>query len=655
MHKHWYVTWILFVVATALAACSDSPCVPDEPELPGEPPLEENAYAYMRLHINMDGRGLPGSRAEQVEPPYEHVGSNRENALTSMDILICDDVNGTIRQFYTLAQVQLQSILNNETVGINVPVEGWAPVHIYALVNMPDDIRRLFVPGKKISDIGYASTGSSYEDVINEYVAGSNGHQTMLEAGGTGSIPMTGQFVMGETGETGIVLANGIDKDNPLVLKVDMCRIVAKAHLLVKWLTAGAAGVKYVYALDTKAMAGSASGKDNEVNAKWLGWMRVDNVRYIPNGINKSTFVLPHASSTGSVNPAWDDMNMSLDWYITGGMDFDIDFDANAWTRDFVYYNGMDLHRNNVSDNSELAHAECYVEETYSNTINDREGAYTEGMYCLENFFHEPDARGRFDTYEGSVPMITHLSVAAKLTPRWIVIRENFLDMMTDFVNNYNYMDANKFNKEYGLTPGDFGDEDVARWERIKEYYKDDLTGEGNIYRDIFRIFELDREADAIDILNWSLMGNHLWSGDANDFERGLYPPETFYCYDVKYDTQAQGVIRGIVWNQQYLYLSAGAVAAAATTDATADITTYSVPHLGGWCYYFTYFNDTQQPLVDGKVPYTASQVTRNKYYLTTIGNFGSPGGTITRPEYIKVNTVPVAWHYAGHGEVNLH
>lgn len=651
MHKHWNVIWILLAVAAALASCSDSPDVPDGPEQPEA--VKENVY--VRLRIDMGGSGVPGSRAELEEAPYEHSGSSREKVLTSMDILICDDVDETIYHFVPLAPVQIQKILNNETVGINVSVEGWAPVHLYALVNMPDAIRQLFVPGKKISDINYASAGSSYVDVINEYVAGSNGLQETLETGGTGSIPMTGQFVDSETGDANVILAKGTSEDSPLVLNADLSRIVAKVHLLVKWLTAGSAGVKYAYALDPKSASGVADGGQTVVDAKWLGWIRVDNVRYMPNGTNKSTYVLPHPSSTGGgASPEWDDMNMSLDPYITGSMDFNIDFDAQLWARDFVYYNGMDLHRENVSDNCALAKADCFDEETYGNTLNDRDGAYTRGMYCLENYFHEPDARGRFDTYEGSVPMITHLSVAAKLTPRWIVIRKDYYDRMNEFVNRYKYWDATMFNEEYGLSAGDFGLEDVMRWEeKIAVHYKEGLTGSSNYFRDNFRILQLDTEADAIDIINWSLMSSHLWSGNVNDFERGKFPPETFYCYDVKHDAHAGSEFGGVLWEQQYLYLTAGAIAVA--TDDDADIKTYSVPHPGGWGYYFTYFNDTDSPLVDGAVPYSASQVTRNKYYLTTIGNFGSPGGTITRPEYIKVNTVPVAWNYAGRGDVNLH
>ena len=78
------------------------------------------------------------------------------------------------------------------------------------------------------------------------------------------------------------------------------------------------------------------------------------------------------------------------------------------------------------------------------------------------------------------------------------------------------------------------------------------------------------------------------------------------------------------------------------------------MPHIGGWGYYYTYLDEFGAPH-EGRTPYTASQVTRNTYYLITVEKFGVPGGSTSRPEYIRVNTEPVVWDYEGKGDIDLH
>ncbi len=77
------------------------------------------------------------------------------------------------------------------------------------------------------------------------------------------------------------------------------------------------------------------------------------------------------------------------------------------------------------------------------------------------------------------------------------------------------------------------------------------------------------------------------------------------------------------------------------------------MPHIGGWGYYYTYLDQLQT--AQNRTPYTASQVTRNTYYLITVGNFGVPGGSTSQPEYIRVNTEPVGWDYEGKSDIDLH
>jgi len=626
--------------------------------------MMEQMEVYVCLRLNLAGNGIPDgrSRAEGGEEPGLTPGTSREDAINSMDLLVCDAEDGkeTILDIVSLAGPQIDKIRYNQTVGVNLSVPKERKLHIHLLANIPVKMRERFVVGRSAYEADYVSGGDDYWDLIDEFVPGSQGKQESLEADAAGCIPMTGQFRL-DTADGGadadpfaIVIPSDNSKENPMRLAADLCRMVAKTHVLVKSLIAGVNKLEYVYSIDVKAASETETGTETKIDAKWLGWMRKDSVRYIPNAVNRSTYILPHPSEKGT---GWIDLNMDLEEYLTGGMARNLEFDAPVWAHDFVYYSGIGLHRENIKPDHHYAPAETYNKTLHDNTVNGKLTAdrYTRGMYCPENYFLEPtdpDVAEKFNTYEDAMPVVTQVSIAAKLTPRWIVIQEDYMTRMDDFVKEYGNNPAD-FREKYGLGPDDFGDADVNRWTAMKEYYKKYLEGDTYLYRTNFRIIQLDTEQDAMDILSWSLMCNFLWSGDPADFERGKYPDGTFYCYDLKYDTVQTGEVGGVVWTQQYIYLAAGAVAAAKGDNA--DIKTYSVPHLGGWGYYYTYVNATDAMVVDGKVPYNASQVTRNTYYLITVSNFGTPGGTITRPEYIKVNTEPVGWDYVGRGDIYLH
>jgi len=684
MLKHLYVIWILFAtaVASSLAGCSDELIAPGNE--PGQPSAVEEGTVFVRLRINMGGSGIPGRAASDglgTSGEYEGgpdlsdwtPGTDREKAITSMDLLVCDADSENVIDMVSLAWVQVKQILSNETIGVNIPVKENSRVHIYVLVNLPDRLRSSLVVGQPASDALYFSGGGNYWDVMNDFVPGCDGSQETLENGGTGGIPMTGQFRDDKTSSYDIVLSGDSSKDAPIELTADLSRIVAKAHVLVKSFPSDLNGIEYVYVKNPNAASDAAAGdeKVSDIQTTWLGWMRMDSVRYIPNAVNRSTYILPHPSDGRKDAPQWADLNMNLSAYLVGGTSRNLEFDAPAWARDFVYYNGISLHRENIAPDCHLAPVEKFDQTRYDCTVagqyvaaDGSKDRYTKGMYCLENYFYNPSADEigqelveKFDSHDEAMPIVTHLSIAAHLTPRCIVVQSNYMEHMDNFVKEYQ-SNAAEFYRHYGLTDKDFNDGDVERWLIIKERYNDYFTKDDYLYRGkAFRFIQLGYEADAMDILSWSLMCNSLWSGDSADFERNKYPDGTFYCYDrLKYDTNNSNLqVGGVEWNQRYLYLAAGAVAAA--TGENADIKTYSVPHLGGWGYYYTYLNQMPSPeYVNGAVvPYSASQVTRNTYYLVTINNFGSPGGTITRPEYIKVNTEPVGWDYTGRGDINLH
>ena len=647
--------WTLLSLATMMlfAGCSDDVLREDLPE--EEKPA---GNVYIRLQMNLNSDGPAGSRAasragEDSTTPETTPGTHQEEVVNTVDILVFDAATDKQTDIVFLDETQVGQITSAGGLVVPIFAKQGQTVKIYAAVNMTAAMRQFFTLGSTGTNFTLSSTGNSYWDVINEFVPGSNGKQTTLETA-KGCIPMTGQFKVesvsaddtdNTAGSGEITIKGHTTKDDPLSVKADVSRIVAKVHVLAKT-------EEHTVTSGEKVQYAFAKEQINNTESEWIGWIRLENVRYILNGTNKSTYIFPQANNTESQYP-WKDRNMDLAHYRNGRM-------FSNYENDFMFYDGMSLHRENISPTSHFAQAEQFVKERLDNTKEEpapTPDPYTAGLYCLENYFDTPTANSDddqfYDTRVDAIPMITHLSIAAKLTPRSIVVRENYKDRMDGFVKEYNDNHDN-FRKKYGLTAGDFTDEDATRWKTLSERYSKSKDGdyfkdEQFVYRTEFRIIKTESEADAADLINWSLMINNLWSGDDADFENGKYPASTFYVYDTKYDGEQTAEA---TWNQRYLYLTAGAVNAA--TDTNIKIKTYSVPHIGGWGYYYTYLDQLQQT-VNGKTPYKASQVTRNTYYLVTVGNFGFPGGTVTRPEYIKVNTVPVGWDYSGRGDINLH
>lgn len=626
--------WILLSLAMMMlfAGCSDDVLREDLPE--EEKPA---GNVYIRLQMNLNSNGPAGSRATSragdgsIDP--ETPGTSKENAVNTVDILVFDATTNELTDVVFLDETQITQITSD--IGIVVPIfaKQGQKVKIYAAVNMTAAMRQFFTLGSTGTNFTLSSTGKSYWDVINEFVPGSNGKQAILEGNPNGGIPMTGQFKVesvsdgdtdNTTGSGDITIKVHTTKDNPLSVKADVSRIVAKVHVLAK------------------------SDDDKYVNATYsnttdrIGWITLEDVRYIPNGTNKSSYIFPQEE-----NNTLKDKNMDLEHYLVGGK-----INAQLWGTDYVFLDGKAVHKANIDSYTGVAeqYNEDKLEITSTTEDPNEPNRYYKGMYCLENYFDIPSNRTLFDDYEDVIPMITHVSIAARMTPCEILVESDFETKMTDFVNLYeNYLDI--FRLTYGLNENDFNDDDKDLWKNtIKDIVTKGIIEEHGFNKISSMSFDKTvKDEDKISyirhILNWSLMINNVWSNDPSKFDGGRYSDGTFYVYDQKFDDDTYT-------GSRYLYLTVGAVSSA--SDENIHIKARSVPHIGGWGYYYTYIDNDGSPQ-NGKTPYTASQVTRNTYYIITVENFGYPGGSITNPEYIKVNTRPVGWDYAGKGNINLH
>lgn len=600
-----------------LTACSDDTL--------GTDPLGEDEEiagdVYLRIQMNL-GDGAPAmGRAEGTPSVQETPGTTYENQINSVDILVYDIDDNMLANLISLDGQQISQIQAPNSVVVPIFATQGHRVKIYAAVNMTDEMRRQFAFGQPGTDFSISTGENTYQDVINQFVPGSDGKQDKLNSG----IPMTGQFktVDGNSDVITITREHIGKKDQaPLNIVADLRRIVAKVHVVVTMEDPGSATNTYVM---------SRSAIDPAQQQRY-GWVSLEDVRYIPNGVNKSTYIFPQYDNNGKPM----DMDMGLDHYVTA----DWRIDKQLWEPDYMFtLNGtlyQDLANKDIPAEKIAAPVEQYNETRLNKTLNGADDAnrYVKGMYCTENYFDMPVKQTFFSRYSYAIPMITHVTVAAKMIPCTILVENDFVEKMDN-------EQINVGNKDGKTTPtGTLSDAEIETWPTIKNKYftTPDETVPG------FIKVTADSKEDIIYILTCSLKLYGKWSGTP-DYSNNKFPDGTFFVFDQSYE---DNYIAGT--KERFLCLTAGAVESAA-----GHIKSRSVPHVGGWGYYYTYIDNEGITPTGGKTPYTASQVTRNTYYIITVGNFGFPGGTITSPMTIKANTVPVGWDYAGRGETNLH
>jgi len=641
--KIWF--YVALTAVMMLAGCSDD--IPDTPGNEGNDERQRDVFIHFRMELSDDGVHKV-TRAEAdagVIADDETPGTEMENVVKSLELLVYDADTQLPIDYIYLDDRQIEQIMSETGLIVPIYAKVGQRIYLYAVANPTEKMLQTFSSPHTSRDLFTYSESNDYWDVINDYVPGTGGHQSALESNKTVGIPMTGKFhIEGSTGNA-ITITENMTLEHPQPVSVTVSRILAKTHVLAttrKVAQADGTIAEYVVALDNTSLVKEAEDASDQYS-NWMGWVRLSDVRYMPNGTNKSTYIFPHKN----IEDKMMDLNMDLMPYVT-----DDRFNSAVYKNDFVYYAGVSLHNANISTENRMEQAETFDQTRLDLTTGTHDpNRYTKGMYCLENYFDLPANGDFFQSFASTgtpIPMITHLSIATKLSPRYIMVTQDYADVMDEFIKVFRNT-PDYFYRTYGLTPDDFSDADVQQWEVIKERYFSEATLP-DIYRKDFRIVKAKNEADAEDIINWSLMANSLWSGSAFDFENGKYPSGTFYVYDTNYDDALTAA--SDVWPQRYLYITAGAVNLA--TNENITIKTYSEPHVGGWGYYYTYLDQLNQA-ENNITPYTSSQVTRNTYYLAIITNLGTPGGTITRPEYIKVNTVPVAWTYGGRGDIVLH
>lgn len=379
----------------------------------------------------------------------------------------------------------------------------------------------------------------------------------------------------------------------PFILK----RLVAKVHVTAT--TSDTNGIEYC------TLAGSMAG---------IGWIRLENVKYLINGLNTKSYLMQKYNNNTPEDPnnnTPEDPNFSIDNNIDVS-----DKNINPVNCEDFYFNSI---KSISTFESYFALAEEYDASRIPTSNNNSVGnPYKKGLYCPENTFALPtgeQTRKAFYDYKSDAwPMVTHVIVSAKFTPKKIVVERSLAEWVQSSGN-------------ISISP------------EIRLEIKSNIEQASDL-NDSFKslcTIECSSEDVAKAVLKSSLkMAGYL---KEDDNSQGL-PDETYFWNDSE--------------NLPMVFTyGAAKIFSRVSTNAEQFDQFATVPD--GVGYYFIYLDNTNSTTGDvtRKDP-ANSIVERNAYYLVNIKSISGPGDATMKGDNILVNTVKTGWKDGGNAEVVL-
>lgn len=561
----------------------------------------DTSHARNSLYLNLSLRVNDGSGAVSRATGDEIPGTSDENAIHSLYIYLFNSSTNDLVYWADITNLYQSDDTKTYVIklqDISLP-EG---VSIYLAANLTLEQAESITSPKAT----YKTNATSYTRAINEFAP----YEFMPRFGVAGiskrdiGIAMTGQAVSAEDSEQksfgNIYQYNSLD--NPLSLKVDLKRVVAKALLTVD---AATTDNKDGYVPDV-AYAVIGSGNDNK------GWVRISDIYYFPNGTNKSLYWFEQENNA--------DPNPNLTDYITSAPDAELALNTEKYQEDFVYYNQTEQYK--------LYYA-YYQAQKFDKTTDDN-NSYTAGMYFLENTFTIPDRyNSQLEAYKLALPMVTSISIALRYTPKEIYVEKGL----------YEHLETGT-----GMSASE-----IEKWDTMKVKYEDNKPWDETTWTEDVGAVIFKDEADAQFVLTMSLKLNKAYISSTeygNQVTNGTYsgskfPDNTFFAFTPDSDSDTGSNTNTFL----YHYYTYGA-----RQEIANPI--YYVPYVGGWAYYYTYLDGTDTN--ENPTKYSASQVTRNTYYILKLNKITRLGGSKTDPNNIQVNTTVVPWTKGGRLDVDL-
>ena len=674
----------LLLFAVLLGACSDMK--DDIGPLP-EPQPVAVGQTYFRFHISLAEPGAPTTRAEETG---ESVGSDHENAIRSFYVFIFDGNYGYVTDINLTGKVENNTEYLYSTDNL---VLKSGTHYMVAFANLtPEQYEKVKAMGKNFSTLppeeldsykymwmiigsGPSVMGMSrFYDVINYFARDSYGRQSLLEEAPDGCIQMQA-IGTDNASSSSFDLSEVHSKDNPLDVHFELTRSVAKVHLLYAD-TETSGGVDF---LKTYKKA-DETGVTN-INGG-IGFIRADSVYYTVNSLNREIYLIPKEAEPSKYSKLWyEDPNMDLTSVMQKVDAKTYRYDQGKLDAEFVYTPPQDYSKlTNAQFYQHFERAEKLDDAKLKRTKSRQGGGYVKGVYALPNGYAKPTP----DQTDGNnllannrvnpVRSITHLQVAARLMPRelyvdratWTSVTDgkntNLTDEERDFVeelfrlsttkDGYFYESVFMSDRGVRLAAGsakanfeldcvhiDFGQRFQVAGETTVVPNTTDT--EVDLYRKIERFLAL------------CLKVQGAYRNPGTEWQANFFTPGTYWTVPLPYTDPVTGK-----QETKYYFITERM---ARTPGTLTGVRNKIVPHVGGWCYFFSYIEDynvkNSEDIThysDPNMGYVNSQLLRNTYYLPQLHRITVPGNGDDGGTYIEVNTFSIPWVDAGEGKTFL-
>lgn len=666
----------LLLFAVLLGACSDMK--DDIGPLP-EPQPVAVGQTYFRFHISLAEPGAPTTRAEETG---ESVGSDHENAIRSFYVFIFDGNYGYVTDINLTGKVENNTEYLYSTDNL---VLKSGTHYMVAFANLPealyDKVKNLardpehflYIPvnvGSGPSVMGM----SRFYDVINYFARDSYGRQSLLEEAPDGCIQMQG-IGKNNSGSSSFDLSEVHSKDNPLDVRFELTRSVAKVHLLYTD-TETSGGVDF---LKTYKKA-DETGVTN-INGG-IGFIRADSVYYTVNSLNREIYLIPKEAVPDKYPKLWyEDPNMDLTSVMQKVDAKTYRYDQGKLDAEFVYTPPQDYSK--LTDAQFYQHferAEKLDDAKLKRTNSRQGGGYVKGVYALPNGYAKPTVEQTdgnnllANNRVNPVRSITHLQVAARLMPRELYVDRATWTSVTDGKNTDLTDEERKFVEELfrGATKQDgYYNEDVFMSDRgvrlpagsAKTNFELDC-----VHIDFGQRFQVAGETTVVPnttdtevdlyrkierFLALCLKVQGAYRNPGTEWQANFFTPGTYWTVPLPYTDPVTGK-----QETKYYFITERM---ARTPGTLTGVRNKIVPHVGGWCYFFSYIEDynVKNPedithYSDPNMGYVNSQLLRNTYYLPQLHRITVPGNGDDGGTYIEVNTFSIPWGDAGEGKTFL-
>lgn len=613
-----FIGGILLGLLACLPGCKDE----DMAVFP-EDGQDKPTHALFQLDIAFDA----GSRGRAL--PDDHTpGHAWERKLSKLFLFAVpvERQSDKVEEDWTRVSWAGVAVPDNPTFPLTVPLElrGSGEMNFYVGANLSTEQAQAFIRSRE-----YAVKGQKYYEAINEFAPFSS-DPTVRRPTVRRPTDDIALFCC-ETKSLNIQPSEkASEEETPtyhlgtMNLKSLVAKVLVACHTIYYPSIEGEAGVAYV------PLARSlAPGEDPQ------GWIRQSDVYYFVNNMSRRTRFMHHYS-TGENKIVLPNYNLKevMSGLVTTFVP--LGFNMTKVDQHFIHYDMLELYRRNKSFQPTSVWDQGAYDDLVSSEVS-ADNPYNQtgiGMYTLENLFDlktEGTSEEAFTEEElaqlwafNALPVITHVSIAAKFTPRYLYAMGEEWDKMKNKVVD---------------------DKPLA--DQVDDLSKDYLPA-GSKYR----YLRCKNEAVSHAILTASLQLRNVWNdADYSPDNKDQYPSDTFFAYHVGQDSNPNGNGESSDEEGEIAFCTYGV---ATSFGDLNEVDASMVPYTRGWGYYYTYINNNENAPITSAEQLKNASVERNNYYLLHVKSIGSMGSTIADPNYMKVYTLKATWQDGGTGNIKL-